>query len=280
MSLFKSICRRGFGALVFAGLAAASLGAVAPAKAATPDEIKKNGVLKVGLLTDYPPFGGTDANQQPAGYDADVAALFAKSLGVKLELVPVTGPNRIPYLLTNKVDLLIATFGITPERQKQVLFSNPYSAMTIYVLAPKSVAVKSPEDLKSLSGISVARASTQDIAISAVAPQGTPLKRYDDDATTLQALISGQVQAIGASNIVLAQINKDYPQLNIEPKITLKEQANGMAFRKADTALAEYSNKFVAEIEANGELSKINQKWFGTPLAKLPPMPKFEGEKW
>jgi len=273
MSLFKSICRRGLGALVFAGLAAASLGA-APAQAATPDEIKARGKLMVGVLTDYPPFGGTDANQQPAGYDADVAALLAKSLGVKLELVPVTGPNRIPYLLTNKIDLLIATFGITAERQKQVLFSNPYSTLTIYVLAPKSVNIKAPEDLKQVT-ISVARASTQDTAISAVAPQGTPLKRYDDDATALQALISGQVQAMGASNTILAQLLKDYPQLNIEPKITLREQANGMAFRKADTALAEYANKFIAEIEGNGELSKINQKWFGIPLPKLPAMPQF-----
>ena len=273
MSLFTSICRRGLGALVFAGLAAASLG-VAPVQAATPDEIKARGKLMVGVLTDYPPFGGTDANQQPAGYDADVAALLAKSLGVQLELVPVTGPNRIPYLLTNKVDVLIATFGITEARSKQVLFSNPYSTLTIYVLAPKSVNIKTPEDLKNVT-ISVARASTQDTAISAVAPQGTPLKRYDDDATALQALISGQVQAMGASNTILAQLLKDYPQLNIEPKITLKEQANGMAFRKADTALQAYANKFIAEIEANGELSKINQKWFGIPLRKLPAMPQF-----
>ena len=77
-----------------------------------------------------------------------VAALMAKSLGVKLELVPVTGPNRIPYLLTNKVDVLIATFGITAERSKQVLFSNPYSSLTIYVLAPKSLNIKTTDDLK------------------------------------------------------------------------------------------------------------------------------------
>ena len=147
MSLFKSIARRSLGALVLAGFAAATLGA-APAKAATPEEIKARGKLMVGLLTDYPPFGGTDAQQQPAGYDADVAALMAKSLGVKLELVPVTGPNRIPYLLTNKVDVLIATFGITAERSKQVLFSNPYSSLTIYVLAPKSLNIKTTDDLK------------------------------------------------------------------------------------------------------------------------------------
>jgi polar amino acid transport system substrate-binding protein len=273
MSLFKSVLRRSLGALLLAGVAAAALGSTS-AGAATPDEIKKRGKLMVGVLTDYPPFGGTDAQQQPAGYDADVARLMAKALGVQIELVPVTGPNRIPYLLTNKIDVLIATFGITAERQKQVLFSNPYSTLTIYVLAPKSLNIKTAEDLKPVT-ISVARASTQDTAISAVAPAGTPLKRFDDDATALQALISGQVQAMGASNTILAQLLKDYPQLNIEPKITLREQANGMAFRKADTALAEFSNKFIAEIEANGELSKINQKWFGIPLPKLPAMPHF-----
>ena len=273
MFLFKPILRRSLYALLLAVIAAASLSA-RPASAATPEEIKARGKLMVGVLTDYPPFGGTDAQQQPAGYDADVSELMAKSLGVTLELVPVTGPNRIPYLLTNKVDVLIATFGITAERSKQVLFSNPYSTLTIYVLAPKSVNVKTPEDLKAIT-ISVARASTQDTAISAIAPQGTALKRFDDDATALQALISGQVQAMGASNTILAQLNKDYPQLNIEPKITLREQANGMAFRKSDTALQDYANKFIADIEKNGELSAINQRWFGIPLSKLPPMPQF-----
>jgi polar amino acid transport system substrate-binding protein len=273
MFFSKPIARRNIGTLLFAGLAAAALGTAA-ANAATPEEIKARGKLMVGVLTDYPPFGGTDAQQQPAGYDADVAKLLAKSLGVTLVLVPVTGPNRIPYLLTNKVDVLIATFGITAERSKQVLFSNPYSTLTIYVLAPKSLNLKTPDDLKAVT-ISVARASTQDTAITAIAPPGTPLKRFDDDATALQALISGQVQAIGASNIILAQLNKDYPQLSIEPKITLREQANGMAFRKADTALQEFANKFIAEIEKNGELSAINQRWFGSALEKLPPMPQF-----
>ena len=62
--------------------------------------------------------------------------------------------------------------------------------------------------------------------------------------------------------------------MEIEPKITLKAQANGMAFRKSDTALQEYANTFIAEIVKNGELSKINERWFGVPLDQLPPMPK------
>jgi polar amino acid transport system substrate-binding protein len=271
----KKIARRSLGLIVAAGMAGVLLPMTGhAASAATPDEIKARGKLLVGVLTDYPPFAGTDANQKPAGYDDDVAALMAKALGVPLELVPLTGPNRIPYLLTNKVDLLIATFGITAERSKQVLFSNPYSTLTIYVLAPKDVTIKKPEDLKEVT-IGVARASTQDTAVSAIAPPGTPIKRFDDDATTLQSIISGQVKAIGASNTILAQLNKDYPQLNIEPKITLKEQANGMAFRKTDTALQEWANKFIAEIAGNGQLSEINKRWFGIPLSPLPPMPTF-----
>ena len=255
-------------------LLAAASGAAAftPAYAATPEEIKAKGKLTVGILIDYPPFGGTDANQKPAGYDNDVAVLMAKSMGVELELVPVTGPNRIPYLLTNKIDVLIATFGITAERAKQVAFSNPYSALSIYVLAPRSVSIKTADDLKAVT-IGVARASTQDTAISAVAPASTAIKRFDDDATALQSIISGQVQAIGASNTVLAQLNKDYASLDIEPKMTLKEQANGMAFRKSDTALQEWTNRFIAEIAANGQLSAVNKRWFGVEMKTLPPMP-------
>lgn len=273
MPIYRSINRRDFGILSLAGFAAASFGAV-PAQAATPDEIKARGKLTVGVMTDYPPFGGIDAQQHPEGYDADVAKLLADSLGVKPELVPVTGPNRIPYLLTNKVDILIATLGITAPRLKQVLFSNPYSTLTIYVLAPKSVDIKTPEDLKSVT-ISVSRASTELAALEAIAPKGTPLKIYDDDATSIQALISGQTQALGASTVVLAHLTKNFPQLNIEPKLLLNEQANGMAIRKSDTALLEYANKFIAQIVESGELSKINEKWFGFPLKKLPPMPKF-----
>ena len=272
MSIFKSISRRGFGALALAGLVAASVGATS-AQAATPDEIKARGKLTVGVMTDYPPFGGIDAQQQPEGYDADVAKALADSLGVQLELVPVTGPNRIPYLLTNKVDVLIATLGITAPRAKQVLYSNPYSTLTISVLAPKSLEIKTPEDLKSVT-ISVSRAYTEQAALEAVAPQGTPIKIFDDDATSIQALISGQTQALGASTVVLAHLTKSFPQLNIEPKILLNQQANGMAFRKADTELRDYANTFIEKIVANGELSKINEKWFGFPLEKLPPMPE------
>ena len=90
----------------------ALLASWAPAASAqTADEIKKKGSITIGMLVDFPPYGTMNSSNQPDGYDADVARLMAKDLGVKLNLVPVTGPNRIPFLLTNKVDLLVASLA-------------------------------------------------------------------------------------------------------------------------------------------------------------------------
>src|SRR5579863_9722804 len=164
------LSRRPLAALSVAGLAAAAL--VRPAEAQTIDDVLSKKKLQVGILVDLPPFGVVNAKNEYEGFDVDVSRLMAKYLGVDCELVAVTGPNRIPYLLTGKVDVLVATFGITPERARQVQFCIPYSSIDIVLMAPKSTKITAPADLASMR-IGVARASTQDTAIAAVAPAGT-----------------------------------------------------------------------------------------------------------
>lgn len=256
--------RRAFAAFALAaGVAATAASAFAQA----PEDLKKKGEVNVGLLVDFPPYGTTNAQNQPDGYDADVARLLGKEWGVKVNLVPVTGPNRIPFLLTNKVDLLIASLAITPERAKQVQFSKPYSAATIVLLGPKKSGIKGPADIKPLK-IGVARASTQDVALTAIAPQGTEIRRFDDDASAMQALISGQVDAIGCSTTVAAQIDKRQPG-TFEPKFVLKQQEMAVAMRPGQDALLKSVNDFVARNTANGELNKLYRKWLETDLPKM-----------
>ena len=113
-----------------------------PAKAQTVDEIISRGTINIGVLVDLPPYGILNAQQEPDGYDIDVAKLLGNYLGVKVNLVQLTSPNRIPFLVTNKVDLIVATFGITPERAKQVMFSIPYSAIENVVFGPKDKPIK------------------------------------------------------------------------------------------------------------------------------------------
>jgi polar amino acid transport system substrate-binding protein len=260
----NNMSRRAFAAL---GLAAGLALTTASGFAQAPDDLKRKGEINVGLLVDFPPYGTTNAQNQPDGYDADVARLLGKEWGVKVNLVPVTGPNRIPFLLTNKVDLLVASLAITPERARQVQFSKPYSAATIVLFGPKKAAIKGPADIKSLK-VGVARASTQDIALTAIAPQGTEIRRFDDDASAMQALISGQVDAIGCSTTVAAQIDKRQPG-TYEPKFTLKQQEMGVAIRPGQDALLKSVNAFVEKNTANGELNKLYRKWLETDLPKL-----------
>lgn len=256
-----------------AALAALGLGAaltvLAPfASAQSVADIKKKGEITIGMLVDFPPYGTTDAKNQPDGYDADVAKLLAKDWGVKANIVPVTGPNRIPFLLTNKVDLLVASLAVTPERAKQVQFSQPYAAATIVLYGATKTPIKAATDLKGLR-VGVARASTQDVAVTKAAPEGTEIRRFDDDASAMQALISGQVDAIGCSVTVAAQIAKRVPAGTYENKFTLVQQSMGIAMRPGQEELTKAVNEFVQKNTANGELNKLYQKWLQADLPKM-----------
>lgn len=257
-----NITRRAAMTLIGAGALAAAF--VPGAFAQTVDGIKSAGTIKIGMLVDFPPFGIMNTSNEPDGYDADVAKLLAKELGVKVQIVPVTGPNRIPYLQSGQVDVLVASLGITEERAKSVDFSQPYAGISIGVFGPKDIAVAKAEDLSGKT-IGVARASTQDTAVTKIAPQDANIRRFDDDASAVQALLSSQVQLIGLSNVVAAEIEKAAPG-RYEQKIQLSQQVQGVAVRKGATEMLDFVNKFIEKVKGDGELSKIHEKWLGSPL--------------
>lgn len=257
-----NISRRMMMAAIGAGL---MMGAMATSAAAqTVEDIKAAGKVKIGMLVDFPPFGIINANNEPDGYDADVAKLIGKEWGVEVQIVPVTGPNRIPYLQSNQVDLLVASLGITEERAKSVDFSQPYAGISIGVFGATDAAVSKPEDLSGKT-IGVARASTQDTAVTKVAPADAKIQRFDDDASAVQALLSGQVELIGVSNVVAAQIDKAAPG-RFAQKLELSQQVQGIAVRKGSTELLTAVNAFIDKVKADGELNKIHEKWLGAPL--------------
>ena len=79
--------------------------------------------MRIATPLDVPPFGSQNEKREPEGFDIELAGMVAKALGVKLEMQQVTGANRIPFLLTNKVDIVISVMGLTPERAKQIMFT-------------------------------------------------------------------------------------------------------------------------------------------------------------
>jgi polar amino acid transport system substrate-binding protein len=131
------------------GLVAAAYIGSGAAAASQLDEIKKKGVLVVGVKTDYPPWGMRDTSGNIVGMEPDMAADVAKRLGVKLELVSVVSSNRMQFLQQGKIDLMIATMSDTPERRKVVGTVDPvYYASGVAIMANKKANIKSAADLK------------------------------------------------------------------------------------------------------------------------------------
>ena len=102
----------------------------APAHANGLEEVMARGTLKVAVPQDFPPFGSVGPDMKPRGLDIDTAKLLADQLKVKLELTPVNSTNRVPYLTTGKVDVVISTLGKNPDREKVIDFSRAYAPFT------------------------------------------------------------------------------------------------------------------------------------------------------
>ena len=188
------------------GAAALCLVLAAPAFAQNAlDDILAKKVLTVAIPTDSAPYGYVGTDLQPQGLDIDVANLIGAKLGVKVELVPVTSANRIPYLQTKKADLVISTLGKNPEREKVIDFTIAYAPFFSGVFGTKAIAVASAADLKGKT-IGATRGAIEEQALTASAPPDATVKRFEDNNATIAAFVSGQVDLIATGNTVAAAI--------------------------------------------------------------------------
>ena len=253
------------------GAAAALLAVLAPtgAFAQSVAAIKKAGVLKAGVQVAQVPWGFTDAGGKLTGFDVEFIEMIAKDLGVKPEFVPVTAANRVATLLTGQVDVVAAVMGIFPDRQKAVLFSRPYAVNENVIIAKAGPPMKTWTDLKGLR-IGVPRGTPMDTAIVKGNPPGATVQRFDDDATTVQALVSGQVDAIGAAYTQVANLNKLAGAGKYEVRMVLQRVFNGAAVRPGEREWVTYLNDVIGRKTASGELPALYKKWIGGDLPKLP----------
>jgi polar amino acid transport system substrate-binding protein len=234
-------------------------------------DILSKGVVRVVVYADVPPFSSINANRELEGFDIDLAKMVAQSLGVKLELVPATAANRIPYLLTDKVDINIAAMSVTPERAKQIMYSAPYADTSLAVYGPKSLAVRSAADLTKLK-TSVAKGTTEDITLTAANPNAD-IMRTEDNATAVQAYLSGQSRLLAANSVVVPELAKKNPNKEFDFKFALRRAPAHMTVKMGEHNLLRWLDTFIFMNTLNGELDKLHEKWLGGPMrAPLPPL--------
>jgi polar amino acid transport system substrate-binding protein len=233
------------------------------------DDVMAKKLLVVAIPTDSAPYGYVGTDLAPQGLDIDMANLIGAKLGVKVELVPVTSANRIPYLQTKKADLVISTLGKNPDREKVIDFTAAYSPFFQAVFGPKTLAVKTPADLAGKS-IGVTRGAMEDQELGKIAPSGLDVKRFEDNNVTVSAYVSGQTQLIATGASVAGAMMAKNPQLGTEFKLLLKDSPNFIGVAKGEDKLRAKVNEIIADAKKSGELDKMAVKWLGRPAGDLP----------
>ena len=228
-------------------------------------DIRQHGVLRVAVPQDFPPFGSVDVDLKPQGLDIDVATLVARKLGVKIELIPVSSANRVPYLQTRKVDLVISSLGKNAEREKVLDFSAAYAPFFNGVFGPADQKVSVAADLAGKS-IGVTRGSVEDLELSRIAPATATIKRYEDNNGTISAFLSNQVQLVATGNVIAAAIIAKNPPKKPATKFLIKDSPCFIGVNKDEKNLLDKLNAILAEIKKNGELNSLTEKWLGLPL--------------
>ena len=253
-----------------AACALACAAALAPALAQTAlDDVMAKKLILIAVPTDSAPYGFVGTDLAPQGFDVDMANLIGAKLGVKVELVPVTSANRIPYLQTRKADLVISTLGKNPDREKVIDFTSAYSPFFQAVFGPKSLVVKTPADLAGKT-VGVTRGAMEDQEVGKIAPPGVDIKRFEDMNGTVSAYAAGQVQLMGVGASVAGNFMAKNPNVSTEFKLLLKDSPNFIGVAKGEDKLRLKVNDIIADAKKSGELNKMAMKWLGRPLGELP----------
>lgn len=211
-------------------------------------EIQESGKIVIGVFSDKKPFGYVDSNGEYQGYDVYFGNRIAQDLGVEVEYVPVEAASRVEYLVSNKVDIILANFTVTAERQEKVDFTLPYMKVALGVVSPDDALITDVEQLNGKTLI-VSKGTTAETYFTENYPDVNLLK-FDQYSEAYNALLDGRGDGLSTDNTeVLAwALENEGFSVGVESLGSIDTIA--AAVQKGNTELLDWLNE---EIVALGE---------------------------
>ncbi len=235
------------------------------------DDIIARGEVKCGIMLDVPPVGMRDNDNRPVGYDVDFCRDMAEALGVEAVIVETPAPDRIPAILSGRVDVGVASATNSLERAKSVAFSIPYQIWDVGVaVAADNSAITAYEDLKGKS-IGTVRGTTGEVAFLKDLQKwggGTTHIAYGSNAEQFLALSQGKVDAIVESTAIFGEYVKGKGKGKIKvccSVTTAPSDWTGLMVSRKDQGLLNWVNLFVWHQWKNGRTDELYRRWFGYP---------------
>jgi polar amino acid transport system substrate-binding protein len=244
------------------------------------DEIKSRGTLIAGVKDSVVPFGFVDEDtNQLVGFDVDIVKAMADTLGVKLELKPVTSATRIPMLAQGSVDILAATMTHKFSRDDVIDFSITYFMDGQKILVAKDGGINSVADLAGKK-VGTAKGSTSEKNIAKAQPECRVIS-FDDYPMAFLALKQGKVSAVTTdSTILLGLKNSDEnPEKWAIVGDFISSEPYGLGVPENESNFRDFVNRTLAELWISGEYKKMYNKWFGPETSYYMPL-TWEMETW
>lgn len=237
-------------------------------KESTLTKVLEKKVLRVGILNTSKPWGYLDKDFNNVGFEPDIAKLMAEALGVKLELVETENINRVPFLVTGKVDIVIAAFANTLERAKSVSFSKAYAPYALVVVGSKDdVDFKNWTDTAGLK-VALARGTTSDLFLSEKATKGTEIVRYETASDCFLALEQGKVDAVSEGYTLVAAYIKLHPKWEIKGD-PFSRTFPCMGVVLGDQVWLNWVNLFIDHMLNGGKIQELWVKHFEVPWTNI-----------
>lgn len=219
---------------------------------------------KVASDCTWPPMELLDDQKQPTGYSVDYLKEISKNSGIDFDFQNIAWDGIFGGVATGKYDIVASSTTITPERQKQFDFSDPYYEVVQAVVLPQGKSIKSLSELK---GKKVGgQIGTTGIFVMRKADTGADIKEYDDVGLAIQDLIGGRLDAVICDDpVAMYYVNKKPDtagKLNLSFKSDDKEYY-GFTVRKGRKDLVEKLNKGIKQVKESGTEAKLIKKWMG-----------------
>lgn len=215
----------------------------------TVDEIKKSGTINIGVFSDKAPFGYVDENGEYQGYDIYFAERLGKDLGVKINYVSTEAANRIEYLQTGKVDVILANFTLTDERAEEVDFALPYMKVSLGVVSHKDHVITDLSQVGADEQVIVISGTTAETYLTKNYPD-IKLQKFDTYAAAKSAFENGTGVAWANDNTEVIAFAKENEGYTIGIDSLGSSDAIASAVTKGNTSLLDWLNE---EIETLGK---------------------------
>lgn len=231
------------------------------------NKVKERGTLLVGLEGTYPPFSFQGDDGKLTGFEVEFAEELAKHLGVKASLKPTKWDGMLASLDSKRIDVVINQVTISDERKKKYDFSTPYTVSGIQALVKKGNegVIKTAADLKGKVGVGLGTNYEEWLRQNV---QGVDIRTYDDDPTKYQDLRVGRIDAILVDRLAALDLVKKTKDTLAVTGEAFSRQESGVALRKGNEDLLKAVDAAIADMQKDGTLKALSEKWFGADVTK------------